>query len=391
MTALAAVYSTRLLGLFLILPVFALYAEGLSGYTPALAGLALGIYGLTQACLQVPFGIVSDRVGRKPVIVVGLMVFAAGSIVAAMATSIEGVLLGRALQGAGAVSAAVMALVADVTRDVVRSRAMAVIGITIGASFLVSLLLGPVLDGFFGVSGIFWLTAGLAVAGIAIIVFAVPRPPQDPAHHPVEAEPQKFIEVLFEPRLAALNAGIFVLHAVLMAVFVVIPGALAYQVGLPAADHWQIYVPILVVATAFLFPLLSWAERKHRTHGLLLGSIALLTVALVLLGFDHATLGDMVLGLFLFFYAFNVLEASLPSAITKTVSPSARGAAIGIYSTSQFLGAFAGGAAGGWIHGRFGISTVFFFSAALTMLWLVIACRVPARPVLAKPGVRVES
>ncbi|OGI44214.1 MAG: MFS transporter [Candidatus Muproteobacteria bacterium RBG_16_65_31] len=381
--SLAAIFALRLLGLFLILPVFALYADRLEGHTPFLVGLALGAYGLTQALLQIPFGMASDRLGRKPVIAVGLIIFAIGSAVAATAASIEGVVLGRALQGAGAISAAVVAMIADLTREETRTRAMAAVGITIGASFFVSLLAGPVLNTAIGVPGIFWLMAALALGGIGVLYLAVPTPVRSILHRDVEPAPHQFMRVLRDARLLRLNLGIFILHVVLMALFVVVPVALVRQAGLPAGNHWQVYLPVLVLSAVFMLPLIVLAERRHWLRPIFAGAVGLLLLSQVVLYRGHTSLAPILLGLFVFFTAFNVLEAMLPSLISKTAPASSKGTAIGIYSTFEFFGAFVGGAAGGYLHGRYGIPGVFVFGAVLLAFWLLLALTMPAPRYLA--------
>lgn len=374
---LAGIFATRLLGLFLILPVFALYAEALSGYTPFLAGLALGIYGLTQACLQIPFGMASDRLGRRPVIAAGLLLFAAGSVIAALADGILGVIVGRALQGAGAISAAVVALVADLTREQVRTKAMAIIGITVGASFLGSLLLGPLLGALIGVPGIFWLTAGFAALGLLVLYGTVPATASRPAQAPRPAL-REFLAVLRDPALLRLDLGIFVLHAALTATFVVLPMTLVRHAGLPGERHWSVYLPLMAASVVFLFPLIAAAERPRGFRPVFAGSVLALALAQAGLYLGHDHFPYLLGALFLFFTAFNVLEASLPALISKAAPAAAKGTAIGVYSTFQFLGAFVGGAAAGWLHGRFGLAAVYAGAGLLLAGWFLVALATPA-------------
>ncbi|HEY8555203.1 MAG TPA: MFS transporter [Burkholderiales bacterium] len=378
--ALAGIYSTRLLGLFLILPVFALYAEGLAGYTPQLMGFALGVYGLTQALLQLPFGIASDRFGRKPVIAFGLLLFALGSAVAALASSIEAVIAGRALQGAGAVSAAVTALVADVTRETQRTKAMAVIGVSVGASFLVAIPLGSALNAFIGVPGIFWLTAVLALAGLVILWLGVPGPAARRVPAPSASPLSQAGAILRDSRLLRLNAGIFALHAALTAVFVVLPIALVESAGLPQNEHAALYFPLMIASALPLFPLIAWSERRGRQGALFAGAILVLGLALAALALEHGSLFVIAAGLLVFFTAFNVLEASLPALVSKLAPADARGMALGIYSTFQFLGAFVGGDRGGWLYQHYGIGAVFGGSALIAGLWFLLSLRDAARP-----------
>lgn len=372
--ALAGIYGTRLLGLFLILPVFALYAQTLDGYTPRLMGLALGIYGLTQACLQIPFGALSDRLGRKPVIAFGLILFAVGSVVAANAHSIEMVVIGRALQGSGAVSAAVTALVADLTRDTQRTKAMAVIGITVGASFLVAIPLGSALNALIGVPGIFWLTAGLASVGIAVLWLAVPRPPARP-RGPAPALLPQLRAVLRNRDLLQLNVGIFALHAALTAMFVVLPAALVERAGLPQNEHAALYLPLMVASAIPLFSIIAWSERSGRQRHAYAAAVLVLTLALGGLSLAHDSLMAIGAGLLVFFVAFNLLEASLPSLVSKTAPAHAKGMAIGVYSTFQFLGAFVGGDRGGWLYQHYGMAAVLAGAAVITGIWFFVALR----------------
>jgi len=371
--SIAGIYGLRMLGLFLILPVFALYAEGLEGVTPALIGLALGAYGFTMAMLQIPFGWLSDRIGRKPVITAGLLIFAVGSVVAAMADSIWGVIIGRTLQGAGAIAAAMMALLADLTREEVRTKAMAVVGMTIGASFTVALLTGPLLGVWIGVDGIFWLTALLALLGIAVLYLFVPEPGHLSQHRDVEALPGEFGRILADVQLLRLDAGIMLLHAIMTAIFIGLPFVLRDHLGFPAMQHPWVYLPVLLVAVAFMIPLIIVAEKKAKMKQIFLLCIGLITVACILLAVWHDSIVSVVAGLLLFFIAYNVLEATLPSLISRMAPIDAKGTAMGVYSTSQFFGAFIGGVAGGWCYGLFDVQGIFFGSALVAVLWLLIA------------------
>ncbi|MCO6414206.1 MAG: MFS transporter [Thiogranum sp.] len=371
--SMAGIYALRMLGLFMILPVFALYADHLDDTTPALAGMAIGIYGMTQALLQIPFGLVSDRVGRKPVIVFGLLVFAAGSVVAATSDSIYGVIFGRALQGAGAIAAAVMALTADLIREEHRVKAMAIIGMSIGASFALAMILGPVLNTWIGVPGIFWLTAVLAVAGIAFLLLVVPTPLVTRRRRDAEAVPAQFASVLRDPQLLRLDIGIFSLHLILTATFVVLPLALRDLAGLPASRHWEVYLPVLLLSLPMAIPFILQAEKHRRMKQVFVGAILVIALAQLALYEFHQQLPGIAVLLFVFYTAFNLLEAVLPSLIAKMAPPDSKGTAMGFYSSSQFFGAFVGGALGGWLHGRFGLDAVFLFCAAVALVWLVFA------------------
>jgi len=371
--SLSGVYALRMLGLFMILPVFALYATHLEGVTPALTGLAIGVYGVTQAMLQIPAGLLSDRIGRKPVIIGGLLVFALGSVVAAQAESIHMVIFGRALQGSGAIAAAIMALAADLTREEHRIKTMAMIGMSIGLSFAVALIMGPVLDRWVGVPGIFWITAALALGGIAVVAFVVPRPVELRIHREAEAIPAQFGRVLRQAELLRLDIGILLLHAILTASFVVLPLVLRDEAGLAASDHWQVYLPVLVCSVLAMLPLIILAERKGRIKPVFLFAIALLLAAELGLFLVPVSVFSIVALLFVFFTAFNLLEATLPSLISRVAPVDCRGTAMGVYSSSQFFGAFLGGMLGGLLHGRFGLHAVFIVSAAGALVWLLLA------------------
>jgi MFS family permease len=371
--SLAAVFSVRLLGLFMIYPVFAAYAQNLSGATPYLIGEALGIYGLTQGLLQIPFGLLSDKLGRKTMIVFGLILFAIGSAVAASSTSIGGVIFGRALQGAGAVGSVILALVADLTAEENRTKAMAMVGITIGFSFMVALVVGPIIATFIGVAGIFWLMVGLAVVGIAITQFVVPTPRRVRVHRDAEAVPAMIGSVLRNKELLRLDFGIFALHAMLTASFLVVPGLLHVTLNVTSHDQWIVYLPVLLVSVAVMVPAIIVAEKHRRMKGVFVSAVAALVVSQVMLYLGAGNLYVLLAALVVFFSAFNVMEASLPSLITKAAPPDAKGTAMGLYSSSQFLGIFVGGVVGGWAHQHAGSNGVFVLTAAIAMLWLLAA------------------
>jgi MFS family permease len=366
--SLAGIFALRMLGLFLILPVFALYAEGMPGVTPVLIGLAVGAYGLTQALLQIPFGMLSDRIGRKPVIVGGLIVFAAGSLVAATSETIYGVIFGRALQGSGAIAAAVMALAADLTREEVRTRAMAMIGVSIGAAFALALVLGPVLDHWIGVPGIFWLTALLAVSGVLIVIFLVPTPPHPRVHRDAEPTRGQLRGVLVNPELLRLDFGVLTLHMLMTALFLVFPLSLVAN-GVDSARHWLIYLPVMLLSMLAMVPFVIIAEKRHRMRGVFLGAVLILALAQLVFWWGAQSLAILLLALFLYFTAFNVLEASLPSLISKIAPAQAKGSAMGVFSSSQFAGAFLGGLLGGWAHQALGIDGVYLLCGGLALLW----------------------
>lgn len=375
--SLASIYALRMLGLFMILPVFALYAEGLAGVTPVLVGIAIGVYGLTQAVLGIPVGALSDRVGRKPVIIVGLIIFAAGSVIAAVADSIWGVILGRAIQGAGAIAAVLMALAADLTRDEVRTRVMATIGVTIGLSFALSLILGPLLDQWVGVPGIFALIAVLAIAAIGVLAFGVPSEPRE---HVRAVAPGQFKAVLTDPQLLRLDFGVLVLHMILTAIFVALPHALRDHAGLDVQHHWWVYLPVMVLAMGLMVPFVIAAESKKKMKPVFVGAVVTASVALFALAWGYTSLTAIVVTLLVFFTAFNILEATMPSLVSKICPPDRKGAAMGAFSTAQFLGAFLGGALGGMVSARYGISGVFTFCAASALVWFAVARTMTAPP-----------
>lgn len=373
--ALASIFALRMLGLFLVLPVFALEARRYpGGDDPALVGLAMGIYGLTQACLQMPLGIASDRFGRKRVILAGLAVFALGSFVAAFADSLTGLLLGRALQGAGAVSAAVTALLADQTRDVVRTKAMALVGASIGLMFALSLVAAPLLTAWVGLHGLFALTGVLALAGMAVTAWVVPA---EVSRQVVERGALR--DVLRHGLLLRLNFGVFVLHTVQMAMWVAVP-ALLVNAGLEKGRHWWVYLPAVLASFGVMGSTLFPLERKGYLRGVLLAGIVAVGAAQLGLLFAagvHAGVAALGATLFIFFCGFNVLEASQPSLVSRFAPVELRGAALGLYNTLQSVGLFAGGALGGVLAHWGGAPAVFGVSAVLCVMWLVISWRLP--------------
>jgi MFS family permease len=387
--SLALIFALRMLGLFLVLPVFALEARRLPGGDDlALVGFAMGVYGLAQGVLQIPFGMASDRLGRKRVMVAGLLVFAVGSALAAWAPTVLWLAVGRAVQGAGAISAAVTALLADQTRDAVRTKSMAVVGASIGLMFALSLGLSPLLSAAIGLSGIFALTALLALAGIAVVLWAVP--PE--TRLPVAPEPGGLRVVLGMPALLRLNVGVFLLHAVQLAMWMAVP-ALLVQAGLTKAHHWWVYLPAVLgsffVMGGTLFPL----ERRGYLRAAFLGALGLVAlVQLVLLGLASASfipsVAQIGLILFVFFCGFNVLEASQPSLASRLAPPALRGTALGVYNTLQSLGFFAGGALGGALLKSAGPEGLFAATSAGALLWLVVAwpMQVPATHRAPKPA-----
>jgi MFS family permease len=373
-TSLASIYGLRMFGMFSILPIFAIYASSFPEHpTPFMIGLALGAYGLTQALFQLPFGMASDKYGRKPVIYVGLAIFAIGSMVAALAMNIEGIILGRALQGAGAVSAVVTALLADLTRDEHRTKAMATIGATIGIAFAVSLVGGPILNQWIGVPGIFAMTALLTLAAIAVVKFVVPDPIHSHYHSDASAAPARLKEVLKNRQLLRLNYGIFALHAAQMAMFVVVPFAITKSSHMDVNQHWTIYLPVLLTSFVFMVPAIIYAEKQAKMKQVFVGAIATMFVAQLMFASSIEHFWGIVASLTLYFIAFNILEASLPSIISKIAPVAAKGTAMGVYNTSQSLGIFVGGALGGYLSHKVGFASVFIFCSAMMFLWLILA------------------
>jgi predicted MFS family arabinose efflux permease len=366
--ALGLVMAVRMLGLFMILPVFSLHAGSFAHANAQLIGLALGVYGLTQAILQIPFGLLSDRIGRKPVMAIGLGIFIAGSICAALSHSIYGLIFGRAIQGAGAIGSTVLAMVADLTRDENRSKAMAVIGLAIGGSFAVAMIVGPLLNAWAGLAGIFWVTAGLAVAAELLVWRIVPTPPT-----PVGAEWGGLRQALKNPELLRLDAGIFTLHAILTAFFVAIPIILNQVFHLDSTTQTLLYLLVLLLSFALMLPPVIIAEKKRAMKSVFLTAIVLLILTQLLLWSFHQRLLTVAWLLLLFFTAFTFLEAVLPSWVSKVAPLRHKGAAMGCYSTAQFLGIFAGGSGGGWAYAHYGMDGVFLFGAVLGLVWLTLS------------------
>jgi len=367
--SLALVFAFRMLGLFMLIPVFAIYGHDLIGFSPLWIGLAIGAYGLTQAILQIPMGWLSDRIGRKPVMLAGLSLFAIGSVVAALAESVYGVTAGRVLQGMGAISGAVLALAADVTREEQRPKVMATIGATIGLSFAVSMIAGPALAALGGLSAIFWCTAALALAGIVIVLTLVPAASQHASDSEALARPGFIWALLRHPQLALLNFGVLVLHLLLTAIFVAIPAKLL-ATGLAAPEHWQVYLPVFVLAFVLMLPLMIMAMRRQQEKAMFFGAISLLIVSLSLMIGDGVW--QLALALLLFFTGFNYLEASMPALVSRVAPASQKGTAMGIYASLQFFGAFLGGLLGGLVSAHFSSSLLFALAALIGLIWLIL-------------------
>lgn len=370
--SLALILAIRMLGLFMILPVFSIAAKDLAGATSFLIGVALGIYGLSQALFQMPLGILSDKIGRKPIIAAGLTIFLVGSVVAALSTSITGMIIGRFLQGAGAMGSTVIAFVADFTREKHRTKAMALMGMTIGLSFAVAMVLGPFFNAWIHLAGIFWLTSGMCFIGLVLLFTAVPPPPQIEIIEPKLSE-ALFIDVIKNSKLLQLNFGIFYLHAILTASFLAIPLVLQKLLGTTETGQWHLYLGVLLASFLIMTPVIIFAEKKQQIKPMFLFAVAALGLAELLLIKLQLSYVGIVLSLLIFFTAFNLLEACLPSLISKIAPPKLRGTAMGLYSTCQFFGIFIGGSAGGLLLQHFGVNGIFIACAILAGLWWATA------------------
>lgn len=371
--SLAAIMSLRLLGLFMILPVFSLYAHQLLRSTPLLIGIALGIYGLTQGLFQIPFGMLSDRLGRKPIITFGLMIFALGSLVAGFSHTITGMIIGRALQGAGAIGSTVIAMIADLTRENQRTKAMAINGISIGLSFSLAMMLGPVLAAWIHVSGIFWISTGLSFIALLLLFSIVPNPVHSEWHSDAELDTTQFTKILLNKTLARFNLSVFILHAIFTATFIALPMSLHNINGFDSAQQWKLFLPALIFAFLFSMPCIMRAEKKRQVRTYFWSGIILLLLAEIIWRYwMHITLVAS-LGLLLFFMAFTMLEAFLPSLVSRAAPATRKGTAMGIFSCAQFLGIFFGGTVGGWIYGAFNLSGIYLFCIALAITWLLLA------------------
>ena len=376
---LGTVFSLRMLGMFMVLPVLTTYGMALQGASETLIGLAIGIYGLAQAIFQIPFGLLSDRIGRKPLIVGGLLLFVLGSVIAACTDSIWGIILGRALQGSGAIAAAVMALLSDLTREQNRTKAMAFIGISFGVTFAIAMVVGPVVTHALGLHALFWMIAILASLGIVITLLVVPSA----SHHVLNRESGmvkgSFRKVMANPRLVKLNIGIFCLHVLLMSSFVALPGQFE-QAGFPAPEHWKVYLSTMLIAFAGVVPFIIYAEVKRRMKRVFVGCVGMIVIAEIVLWGAEGHFWTLVVGVQLFFFAFNLMEAILPSLISKESPAGYKGTAMGIYSTSQFLGVAVGGSMGGWVFVHFDAQTVFLVGAMVAAAWLFVSMTMQEPP-----------
>jgi MFS family permease len=375
---IAAIFSFRMLGLFMLIPVFTIHAGHLIAATPKLLGIALGGYGLSQGILQIPFGVLSDRYGRKPMLTLGLLLFAAGSLLGAWTESIYGMILARILQGAGAIGSVLIALLADVTDDTERTKAMAVIGITIGVSFSLAMVISPIIAQHFGLAGVFYLTAILAFLGLLLLYTVIPFPEKQPFQLDAPNATQ-FKHVFFNPHLLRLNIGIFCLHWIFTATFFVVPMLLQHQLRLGhLSEQWHFYLPILLCAFLTMIPLIIFAEKKRQIKWVFLSSIALICLAQWLLASSHQVWFSICGSMFIFFVAFNILEACLPSLISRHANAQKKGTAMGFYSSSQFLGIFMGGSLAGVVYQFFGSQGIFLMNGLVALCWLLIA--LPMQP-----------
>lgn len=369
---IAALFSFRMLGLFLLIPVFTLYAADFKGATPALIGIALGSYGLSQGFLQIPFGLLSDRWGRKPIITMGLLLFMAGSLLGALSDSIYGIILARILQGTGAIGSVLIALLADLTPDESRTKAMAVIGMTIGLSFSLAMVLSPVFSQHYGLQGIFYLTALLALIGLVLLHLVIPNPLQERFHGDSETNPALFCTVITNKNLWSLNFGIFCQHFILTSTFFILPLILKYHIEQKQLNQsWLFYLTLMFVAFVIMIPFIIYSERKNRAKAVFLGSVLSTVIAQTILIFIHTQWLSLCAMMLLYFVGFNILEALLPSQISKQAAPNSKGTAMGVYSTSQFLGIFAGGISAGFLYQWHQDKSIFIANALLSILWLI--------------------
>ncbi len=384
---LGSVFSLRMLGMFMVLPILTSYGMHLQGANEFLVGVAIGIYGLSQALFQIPFGLMSDKIGRKPLIVIGLIIFIIGSIVAALSDSIWGIIIGRALQGAGAISAAVMALLSDLTREQNRTKAMAFLGISFGLTFAIALVLGPIITHLIGLNGLFWGIALLAVGAIALTMFVVPNTNTHVLNRESAFVKGNLKTVLAQPQLLKLNIGILCLHTLLMSSFVALP-LIMTKAGFLAQDHWKAYLVTMLISFVAVLPFIIYAEKYRKMKQVFLFCIALLAVAEITLWFSGSQLWVIILGLQIFFIGFNIMEAILPSLISKEAPAGYKGTAMGVYSTSQFLGVALGGIVGGWLYNFEGADTVFIGGLILTILWFVVSLTMKQPPYVS--SIRIE-
>jgi MFS family permease len=368
---ISLIMATRMLGLFMIFPIFSVYANNYESVTPFYIGLAIGAYGLTQAFFQIPFGYLSDKYGRKPLLVIGLIIFFFGSVIAANATDIYQVVAGRALQGAGAISAVLMAFLADYVSEEERPKANAFVGVQIGIAFMLALLLGPIIGHQVGISGLFWIIAILSIVALIVVAtlpFATPK-------QQYSLSVENFKKIL-TPNLLRLDFSVFALHLILTCAFIAIPIFLVENNILSIQDNWKIYLPVIVLSFLGMIPMIIIATKFKKTKTIFLLSIFLLALSQILFYQSALNYTTFFIILTLFFVAFNALEALLPSLIVKTASSEKRGLAMGFYASSQFLGAFVGGVIGGWIYNTLGLNSVFLFTTFIALIWWIISLNI---------------
>jgi len=375
--SLSAVFAARMLGLFMILPILPLFARELDNATPFLIGLTIGIYGLTQAFFQIPLGLLSDKIGRKPVIIGGLILFAIGSVIAAMSNDIHIIILGRAVQGSGAIAATTMALAADLTREDHRAKVMAFIGMSIGIAFSIAMVIGPLISSWAGLSGVFWTTALLAVIGILLITFAVPTPKQTKLHRDAGIIGDYIKPVLTQSTLLRMDISVFLLHLLMTMNFSVLPLIFRDSLHLETAQHWKIYLPVLIISFILSLPMIIVAEKYRKIKMTFLIAVILLIFSQIILGTSQNHFYPLMFGFLIFFVGFNFLEAVQPSLVAKYSDINTKGTAMGVYSTSQFFGIFIGGVLGGLVLQHWGISSVFVFGATMAGLLLLVAITLP--------------
>ncbi len=375
--SLAAVFAARMLGLFMILPILPLFAKELQNATPFLIGLCIGIYGLTQAALQIPLGLLSDKVGRKPVIIGGLLVFAFGSVIAALTDNIYIIILARAIQGSGAIAATTMALAADLSREDHRAKMMAFIGMSIGLSFAIAMVAGPLISQSAGLSGVFWVTALLAIIGILLIQFVVPTPKLTMTHRDAGIIGDYIKPVLQQSTLLRMNLSVFLLHLLMTANFTVLPLIFRDYLNLESTQHWKIYLPVLLISIIFSLPMIIIAEKYRKIKVMFIIAVVLLVFSQGLLGISQFDFYPLMFAFLLFFIGFNFLEAVQPSLVAKYSDVSTKGTAMGVYSSAQFLGIFFGGTVGGLVMQYWGVSGVFIFGAVIALIFLLVAVSLP--------------
>ena len=375
--SLAAVFAARMLGLFMILPILSLFAKDLANATPFLIGLTIGIYGLTQAALQIPLGLLSDRIGRKPVIIGGLVVFALGSVLAALSNDIYLIIISRAIQGSGAIAATTMALAADLSREDHRAKVMAFIGMSIGLSFAIAMVIGPMIAHWTGLSGVFWTTAALAIIGILLVSFVVPTPKQIKTHRDAGIISAYIKPVLLQSTLLRMNLSVFLLHLLMTSNFTVLPLIFRDYLKLDSAEHWKIYLPVLLVSIIFSLPMIIIAEKFRKVKMVFIIAVVLLVFSQGLLGISQFHFYPLMFAFLLFFIGFNFLEAVQPSLVAKYSDVNTKGTAMGVYSSAQFFGIFIGGTIGGLVMQHWGISGVFVFGAIIAILFLAVAISLP--------------